>query len=327
MRITLVGAGALGRAYGARLAARGDEVAFVVRPERLADSAPFVVEQVNGSRRRDKIDRPRRVADIPAETQVVLITTRFDQLAHPPAADRPMRGGRSVADLLRAGPDAPVVLLTPAMPPQRAALEEAASRRLIPAMPNILGYIDEREVVRYWVTGAASTLIDEGSVAPSQRAALEELARRLTNADVPTRLERDVGAQNTATTTAFFPLIAAIDAGGGIDGVLSSKAVLSVALEAAKECEGFAHRLGKVAPWAHLLTKFVGPFTLKPGVALGRRLFPESVRFVEHHFGAKLHAQHLAMGATILAMAREQVVSLPALERLMAMIEERAAAR
>ena len=37
-----------------------------------------------------------------------------------------------------------------------------------------------------------------------------------------------------------------------------------------------------------MLTKFVGPYTLKPGVALGRRLFPEVMRFAEVHFGEKL---------------------------------------
>jgi 2-dehydropantoate 2-reductase len=189
-------------------------------------------------------------------------------------------------------------------------------------MPGVSGYIDDRDVVRYWVTGVATTLIE----APDPRAAhaaLEQLARRLTGADVPARIERDVASLNAATTTAFFPLIAAIDAGSGIDGLLSDKALLSTAIEAAKECDALAHRIGKVASWAHLLTKFVGPFTLKPGVALARRLSPESVRFVERHFGPKLHEQHLAMGASILALGREQGAPLPALDRLMHLLASR----
>lgn len=326
MRITVVGAGALGRAYGVRLAARGDEVTFLVRPQRVHETTPFVTEQVNGPKRRDAIDQPRRVAEVPEGTHAVLVTVRFEQLVDAEPGAPHATGERPLAELLRGtGPAVPIVLITPVMPPQRAAIERALGHRIVPAMPSVMGYIDERDVLRYWAAGIVPTLIDANLDAPEHRAVLDELARRLTNADIPTRLERDVAAQNFATTTAFFPLIAAIDAGGGVDGVLSNKAVLATAIEAAKECETFAHRLGKVAPWAGMLTKFVGPFTLKPGVALARRLFPESVRFVEHHFGPKLHEQHLAMGTTILAMGREHGVSLPALERLLEQLDGRAA--
>ena len=126
-----------------------------------------------------------------------------------------------------------------------------------------------------------------------------------------------MAAINAATTVTFFPLIAAINAGAGIDGVLADKALLGVVLEAAKESVALGQKLGKPAPWAHLLTRFVGPYTLKPGVALGRRLFPEVMRFVDAHFGPKLHAQHLAMGAAILELGREHGLPMPAMEELM----------
>lgn len=330
MRISIVGAGALGRVYGVRLAAQGDDVTFVVRPERVADARPFVIEQVNSADRRDTLERPRLAADIPADAEVVLITVRFDQLAPGPGlGGAPPRAalGRTVADLLRGGPPAPVVVLTPLLPPQRAGLEEAALRRITPAMPSVSGYLDERGVVRYWIVGFVSTLIDEEGGAPAERPLLEELARRLTSADLPARLEPDVGAQNAATTTAFFPLIAAIDAGGGASALLENEGVLGTALEATRECVALADRVGKVAPWTKLLTRALGPFTLKPGVALARLLAPEALRFLDAHFGPKLHAQHLAMGAAVLAMGREHGVSLPALERLMTLIEGRTGAR
>ncbi|MCC6553605.1 MAG: oxidoreductase [Polyangiaceae bacterium] len=319
MRVAVVGAGALGRAYGVRLAAAGDQVAFVVRPERVAEAAPFVIEQVNGPKRRDVIDRPRRVAEVPADAEVILVAVRFDQLTQ--------TGPGSLAELLRAAPDRPVVILTPSMPAQQAALEQAlgCNRKILAAMPGVSGYIDDRDVVRYWITGVAATLVETPDPGAEGRAAVEGLARRLTNADVPARLERDVPTLNAATTTAFFPLIAAIDAGGGVDGVLSDKGLLTTALDAAKESDALARKLGKIAPWAHLLTKFVGPFTIKPGVGLARRLFPEAVRFVERHFGPKLHDQHLAMGASILALGREHGVELPALERLMRLVASRGA--
>lgn len=313
MRVAFVGAGALGRVYGVRLAIAGADITFVVRPERAEESSPFVVEQVNGPRRHDALDHPRRATEIPESVDLVLVAVRFDELTR--------SGEGSVLDLLRRGPDRPVVLLTPSMPDQLMAMERALGRRVLAAMPGLAGYIDERDVVRYWLPGVASTLIEDPEGGP--RAILEALAKRLTNADVPTRLERDVATYNAATTTAFFPLIAAIDAGGGIDGVLADKALLATALEAAKECDTLAHKIGRVASWAHLLTRFVGPFTLKPGVVMGRRLVPEAVRFVELHFGAKLHEQHLAMGASILRLGREHGVPLPALDRLLAQLAGR----
>ncbi|WP_437568051.1 ketopantoate reductase family protein [Sorangium sp. So ce542] len=326
MRISIVGAGALGRVYGVRLAAQGDDVTFVVRPERASDARPFVIEQVNSADRRDTLERPRLSADIPADAEVVLVTVRFDQLAPGGAAPRPAEG-RTVADLLVRGPAVPVVVLTPLLPPQRASLEEAARRRITPAMPSVSGYLDERGVVRYWIVGFASTLIDDEGGAPAERPLLEELARRLTSADLPARLDPDVGAQNAATTTAFFPLIAAIDAGGGTSALLENEGVLGTALEATRECMALADRVGTIAPWTKLLTRAIGPFTLKPGVALARLVAPEALRFLDAHFGPKLHAQHLAMGAAVLAMGREHGVSLPALERLMALIEGRTGAR
>lgn len=72
--------------------------------------------------------------------------------------------------------------------------------------------------------------------------------------------------------------------------------------------------------------KFAGPITLKPGIALAKRLFPESVRFVESHFGPKLHEQHIAMGEAILAIGRANEMGMPALERLLSIVRRRQAA-
>jgi 2-dehydropantoate 2-reductase len=65
------------------------------------------------------------------------------------------------------------------------------------------------------------------------------------------------------------------------------------------------------------LTKFVGPYTIKPGILMARRVAPETVRFVERHFGRKLHAQHLAMGDSIREIGREHGVDMPHLDHLL----------
>jgi 2-dehydropantoate 2-reductase len=326
MHVTVVGAGVLGRIYGARLAADGEEVSFVVRPDRASDTSPFVIEQVNGGDRRDVIERPRRVTEIPEDASLVLVAVRSHELSPgsaPASFDVPsiLRGGRSRS--------APAVILTPMLPGEQAALEKGAGRRIVPAMPGVAGYLNERGVVRYWIPTATSTLISDASErggAEDGRAVLDALARKLTQLGLPARLERDVAALNASTTVAFFPLIAAIDAGSGVDGVLGDRELLGVVLDAAKESDALARKLGKAATWTNVLLKFVGPFTLKPGVALARRLFPESVLFVERHFGPKLHEQHLAMGDAILALGRERGVTMPSLERLMDVLRRKPAA-
>lgn len=308
MHITVVGAGTLGRVYGQRLLAGGDEVSFLVRPSRAAEASPFIIEQINGAHRRDVLEHPDRVVAIPPRTQIVIVAVRFEQI------DGPLTG------VLRAAKGVPIVVLTPLLPHEQRALEGGLGRSITPTLPSISGYLDERDVVRYWTVKVAATLLEAppaGDHSDADRALLEELARRLTKAGIATHLERDVAAINVATTTTFFPLIAAINAGSGIDGVLADPALLSVVVEAAKESSALGQKLGKAAPWAHLLTRFIGPYTLKPGVALGRRLFPEVMRFVDLHFGPKLHEQHLAMGAAILELGREHGQAMPALEQLM----------
>lgn len=316
MHIAIVGAGSLGQVYGVKLAGAQTDVSFVVRPERAREQAPFTIEQV-GTKRRETIEAPRRVASVPSEASAVIVAVRFDQLS----ADG------AVAHLLRGVRAAPIIIMTPLLPAQIASLEESLARRVLPAMPGVAGYVDERGVVRFWVTPVAATLLDDPGADPradeSRRVDVEELARRLSKAGIPARLEANVGATNAATTMSFFPLIAAIDAGGGIELVLKDRELLQTALDAARETEELARKLGKPASWAHLLTRFIGPLTVKPGVALAKRIVPEAVHFIEQHFGAKLHAQHLAMGDAIVHVAREIGAPVPALEKLLGLVRAR----
>jgi len=318
MHAIIFGAGALGRIYGVRLAATGVEVSFLVRKERLGEAYSFVVEQVNGDKRRDVVERPRRIEEIPKDATLILLAVRFDQidkLRSDPDSE--------LAQVLRRGPAVPIVVLTPLLSPQVEALEKALGRSIVSAMPSVVGYVDDvddRGVVRYWTTGLTSTLLDEGAAGDPQtkaRDALEVLARRLTNDGLATRFEKEVRSLNAASTIEFFPLIASLDAGHGIDGVLADKPLFDTALAAAKECEALAKKIGKVAPWAHLLTRFVGPYTIKPGVALARRIAPESVRFVERHFGPKLHGQNVALAETILLLGKQQGLEMPGLDKLL----------
>jgi 2-dehydropantoate 2-reductase len=259
------------------------------------------------------VDRPERVTQIPRGTAAVLLAVRFDQLS----------GVSPLVGILRDAPAVPLIVVTPMLPAQRAAVERALGRRLTAAMPGAVGYLDERQVVRYWLTSVAPTLIEGDGRGPDGHA-LDELLHRFGKAGLPAHRERDVGALNAATTTAFFPLVAAIDAGGGVDGLLADRELFAIVIEAARESDALGQKVGKVASWAHVLTRFVGPYTLKPAVALARGLAPETLRFAESHFGPKLHAQHLAMGEAILELGREHALPMPALGQLMDLLSARA---
>jgi 2-dehydropantoate 2-reductase len=298
-----------------------------VRPGRAQESLPFVLEQVNGSHRRDALDRPDRVTEIPRGTRAVLLAVRFDQLT---ASDSALLAA------LKEAPPAPLIVITPMLPGPRAQVEKALGRRLTAAMPGAAGYLDERGVVRFWQTSVAPTLVEGDPGDPRggpDGPAIEELLVHLGKAGLPAHRERNVGALNAATTTAFFPLVAAIDAGHdggppqtpghGIDRLLADKDLFATVIEAARESDALGQKLGKVASWAHLLTRFVGPYTLKPAVVLAQRLAPETLRFAEEHFGPKLHAQHLSMGAAILDLGREVGLPMPALEQLMETLRAR----
>ena len=66
-----------------------------------------------------------------------------------------------------------------------------------------------------------------------------------------------------------------------------------------------------------MLLRFVGPFTLKMSVGVARSRAEEAVRYVEQHFGRKLHAQNVAMAAQIVELAKEKGTPHAALSQLL----------
>ncbi len=323
MRIAMVGAGALGRIYGVRLGAAHD-VTWVVRPIRLAERDPIRVEVATplGAVLEDRA--PRRVSAIPGDADVAIVTLRFDTIAAP---DEDLR--RSLA-----APDHTLVLtLSPVFAAQHAILERLVGHAVVSAMPGVSGYVDARGVVRHWVPPFAPTMIDDGTArwgsvdaidadpfASADVARREQLVDALEAAGLPARLEPDVEAVDAATTTAFFPLIAAVAVGDGVAGMVADRALLELVVEALRECGPLASRLGKAAPWASLPGRLLGPLTLRAGVAAARLLAPEPIHFLDQHFGPKLRDQHVAMGDHILALAAERDVDMPALCALVARV-------
>ena len=298
MRVAIVGAGALGSVYGARLAQlAGCDVSVVAR-------VPAPASQVRLERVEDgevlRWNVPARVDVAPLDADVVLAFVRYEQLdSLPPRV---------------AGGTAPVVVMTPMMPQDHDRLAAALGDRLVTGMPSVVSYLNEAGAIRYWLPRMATTLVESR---PPATELAGELVGRLGRAEIAARVEKDVLARNVSTTVSFIPLAMALDAAGSIDALLGDDALLHLALEAADEGRELGRTIGRAEAWASTLLRFVGPFTLKVGVGLARSRAAEACSYVEQHFGRKLHAQNLLMAERIVELAAQKNVPHAALARLL----------
>jgi ketopantoate reductase len=302
MHAAVVGAGALGCVYGARLATVAHvDVTFVVRPARAAAAGAMLLERVDERDDVIALKAPEYAAEVPAHADVVLVCVRGEQL------------GDALVSLLSRGPAVPAVVLTPMMPGDYARMRAALGERVVAAMPGVVAYLREDGVVRYWLPRMAPTLLDERRDDPE---IVRELATTLTRAGIVARMEMGVHESNPATTVTFAPLTMALDAGGGVAGLLADAELTKLALRAAEEGAELGRRIGAVASWASVLTRFLSRTTLRVGVRLAKLQSPEAVRYVDEHFGRKLHAQNVAMANAMIALATEKGTRHEALELL-----------
>ncbi len=298
MHVCIVGAGALGSVYGARLVRfAGCEVSVVARA-----AAPASRERLERVEDGEVLewDVPPRVTQAPPLADVILAFVRYEQLSTLPARV--------------AGSQAPVVMMTPMMPQDHAALAEALPGRLVTGMPSVVSYRNDAGAIRYWLPRLATTFV-EAREPPGAEA---ELVTRLQRADIRAKLAPNVLERNVATTVSFIPIAMALDVAGTVEALLADDALLSLALDAASEGRELGKTVGKAEAWASLLLKFAGPRTLKMGVGLARSRAPEAVLYAEQHFGRKLHAQNVAMAARMTELARDKGVAAPALGELYA---------
>lgn len=302
MHVAIVGAGSIGRVFGVRLAGAGVAVAFVVRARDLR-AAPIRVEEVGGAAA--SLAAPAYVGEVPAHADVVLVCVRGDQLDD------------ALVETLRAGPSVPIVCFAPMLPRTYARLRARLGDRLIAGMSSVTGYTKAEGVTRYWVSQSAKTALDEPRAGDAVLSALVEAFGR---AGISAELEPGVHETNAATTIPFLPLALGLDAAGSLDGLMKDEALLALTFRAMNEGRALAQRCGKVARWAGLVTRFLGPHTIRLGLSLGRGRAPEAIAFVEEHFGRKIHAQSLAMAEEACALADEKGTPREALGELLARI-------
>jgi ketopantoate reductase len=304
VHVAIVGAGALGRVYGVRLAQRGGAtVTLVVRPERARQRQPIRIEHIDGDGEVDTWSEPALAATVPEGADVVLVAVRTDQL-----------DGSLDAILDRS--NALIVVLAPMMPADASRLGARYASRLRAAMVGVVAYVNAAGTCRYWLPRSATTLIDDGGGAAATPAA-EDLAKALVLAGIRTRIEPRVQESNLATTVAIVPAAMGIDAAGSIDALLADKKLRDLTVAAVKEGLALSGKLGTGASWLGYVTPFVGTTMLRVGVSLGRSASPEAFAYVEEHFGRKLHAQNVAMGREVIELARSKGVGCEAMEGLL----------
>lgn len=297
MHVCIVGAGALGAVYGARLARLGGcEVSVVAR-----SPAPAARERL------EKVDDgeviewtiPARVTAPPREADVLMVFVRYEQLGElPPRVT---------------GSKAPVVVMTPMMPQDHAALSAAIPGRVVTGMPSVVSYRNGAGAIRYWLPRAATTYLEARPASPSL-AVEQELAKRLSRADIHAEVAPGVLERNVATTVSFIPIAMALDAAGSLDALLADRGLLALGVAAAAEGRALGNAVGRAEPWASMLLRFVGPRMLRMGLALARSRAPEAVAYAEDHFGRKLHAQNVAMAEKMIDLAQTTAAQAPGLD-------------
>jgi 2-dehydropantoate 2-reductase len=303
MHLAVIGAGALGRVYGVRLAAsNAARVSFVVRGGQERSAAPLVIQR-EGEARVQFIEAPARVDRVPADADLALLAVRADNL------------DERLERLLLEAPPVPVVSLTCLMPSRLARVRVACAGTLVPAMPGVVAHGPARDPVRYWLPRSAPTLIDDAAASDPR---VGDLVRALHAGEVPVRLGQSVAAVAQATSILFWPLVLLLDASGGTaEAAVAGSGRLRLAFEALRESRVLAPAVGAAAPWAQRFARYSRPRLLRIGVALARRSQPEAVRFVEQHFGNKMHAENVLVGEQIVALGRDKGIGMQAFEALL----------
>jgi hypothetical protein len=310
MRIAIVGAGALGGVYAVHLS-RVAKVTLVVRDLARAPKS-FAVEKIIGGDRA-RLDAPTCSTTVPDDLDAILLCVRGDQVND---------------DLLRtlaaahAAPSSIVVALTPLLPKTCARAAEVLGDRLVVGMPGVVAYEPDASTpsarsIRYWTPRVSPTELDERPKTDPHAETIEQLREVLVTSGLPASVRAHVATTNAATTIAFFPLLLGIQAAGGsMMTMIDDRKLLELSLDASKESRALSKTVGDLAGFSGLLLSFAGPFTVRAGIKLAKSRSPESITFLDRHFGTKLVDQNRVLFEEIVGLGRDRGVSMESLRKL-----------
>jgi hypothetical protein len=284
MHVSIVGPGALGRAYAAILHLAGCRITWVARSE---NTEPRVVcERLGIGARRFEFAGDVQL-HVP-RCDLVLVTLRAEDVSEELVSE--------LANKSRA----PVVVFSPLVSKANAARWQN-SADLLAATPALVAEWRPPQL-RYWVPPSAVTWIDDkGKHLPS----VQELVRCLRQAGVASRFRARVWEYNRATTVLFFPLQQAL---------LLRPVVLDWRRDTAwlrRVARGFVQSRALLGSTSQLDTSLrllawalSRPLLLGAAVWIAPAVGSRLIAFVQDHFGHKLQAQTQGFASELAAEAR-----------------------
>jgi hypothetical protein len=271
MRVAVVGAGALGRGYGAALQSVGCDVVWVAR--KAAPRAAFYVERAGLFSRQREL-HTELLAELP-RCDLALVTLRAEDVTE------------ALLSALH-GLERPVVLLSPLVS-SAVAERWSALPLLVPATPSLVAEWMP-PTLHAWVPPLSVTWLD----ASGQRfETVQKFAELLSQAGIRTRFGRQVLLQSRVTTMLFFPGQQALRCKPHINTWRQQPGWLSRVARGFQLSRKLVANQGVFPGLSLRLAAYVLSFT--PALYLLSVLLPLLVprlaRFLEHHFGHKLQAQ------------------------------------
>ncbi|MCA9514664.1 MAG: ketopantoate reductase [Myxococcales bacterium] len=311
-QILLVGAGAVGLAYGRHLQAGGAQVAFFVKPKHAASArdgfAMYPLNTKAGKRR-----EPVRFEGFDVLTTMDEVRARrWDQVWLCVSAPA-LRAGDWFEELAGAMGDATLVSLTPGLEDRAIITARVPEERVVEGMINMISYqapLATETVpdpgVAYWYPGK------NPFSGPADRVA--GVVEALSAGGWKAKAVRDVTRSGTFGSAVLMPHLVALEASGWKFAPFRKSEVLPLASRASREAmKVVAAYRGERRPMHHVLIR---PWLLKLLTRLAPRVLPLDIEtYLGYHF-TKVGDQTELLLDSYLAVAAEKGLDVPAIREL-----------
>lgn len=315
--ILLVGAGAVGQAYGRHLQAGGARVAFLVKEKYAAEArSGFAMYPLNtkaGKRR-----EPVRFEGFDVLTTMAEVRARrWDQVWICLSATA-LRAGEWFSELAGAIGDATLVSLTPGLEDRAFVTAHVAEDHVVDGMINMISYqaplateVVPVPGVAYWFPGK------NPFSGPADRVAA--VVDALSAGGWKAKRARDVTRSASFGSAVLMPHLVALEAAGWKFKAFRKSAALPLASRASREAmQVVAAFRGERRPLYHL---FVRPWLLRLLTRVAPRVLPLDIEtYLAYHF-TKVGDQTRLLLDAYLTVAAERGLEVPAIRALVRGLE------
>lgn len=306
MRALVVGAGAVGQAYGRHLVRGGAQVSFLVKPKHAAECrAGFILYALN---------RPRRKRAEPERFDTFGVLTSEEQVAQASwdavflaVSSTALREGTWFARLAAVIGDATVVLLQSGPLDRAFVLERVPAERLVQGIITLLSYRAPlpgetrfpASGVAYWFPPFTPSLMSGSD------ARLLPVLRTLQAGGLPVRRHADIASTADFPTAILMPLLAVLEAAHWSFRELRQGERLRQAARAGREALAvLARRLGRRPPAPLRLLEH--PLVVRAVLRLAPLVMPLDVQtYLRVHF-TKVGDQTRDFLRTYVSLGRSQ---------------------